>query len=296
MGRSARPLPTGHKPTVIMSNNYPEGPGVYADVLLDDWFKRSFQEQPGSERMMLLFLREVIPERNITKIHYAPQEKTNQNPEKKSIRVDVECFDDAGRRFVVEIQRDPQAYFFDRAIFNSTFAIQRQLSRGARSYRFPPVYFIGITRFSLHKNDNRYLYRYSIKDDQTGEQMTDDLHYIFLEIPKCAGGKDRPLIEKFGHALGNLWLYKSRPQGYDEELLQLLFDSANISKFTPQEKIKYDNDMTTRRDILNQIDFAREEGAANKILEIARAMLADGVDISLISKYSGLTKDEIAAL
>ena len=269
---------------------------MYADVLLDDWFKRSFQEQPGSERMMLLFLREVIPERNITKIHYAPQEKTNQNPGKKSIRVDVECFDDAGRRFVVEIQRDPQAYFFDRAIFNSTFAIQRQLSRGARSYRFPPVYFIGITQFSLHKNDNRYLYRYSIKDDQTGEQMTDDLHYIFLEIPKCAGGKDRPLIEKFGHALGNLWLYKSRPQGYDEELLQLLFDSANISKFTPQEKIKYDNDMTTRRDILNQIDFAREEGATNKILEIARAMLADGVDISLISKYSGLTKDEIAAL
>ena len=40
----------------------------------------------------------------------------------------------------------------------------------------------------------------------------------------------------------------------------------------------------------------REEGAANKSLEIVRAMLADGVDISQISKYSGLTEAEIAAL
>lgn len=41
---------------------------------------------------------------------------------------------------------------------------------------------------------------------------------------------------------------------------RLLFESAEIAKFTPQEKTKYENDMTTERDIRNQIATAREQG------------------------------------
>ena len=40
----------------------------------------------------------------------------------------------------------------------------------------------------------------------------------------------------------------------------LLFESAEIAKFTAQEKTKYENDMTTERDIRNQIATAREQG------------------------------------
>ena len=39
-----------------------------------------------------------------------------------------------------------------------------------------------------------------------------------------------------------------------------MFDSAEIATYTPQEKIKYDNDMTTERDIRNQIAYAEEKG------------------------------------
>ena len=41
---------------------------------------------------------------------------------------------------------------------------------------------------------------------------------------------------------------------------RLLFDSAEIATFTPQEKIKYEYDMTTERDIRNQIAYAEEKG------------------------------------
>lgn len=44
------------------------------------------------------------------------------------------------------------------------------------------------------------------------------------------------------------------------ELFRLLFESAEIATFTPQEKIKYEFDMTTARDIKNQIAFAEEKG------------------------------------
>ncbi len=39
-----------------------------------------------------------------------------------------------------------------------------------------------------------------------------------------------------------------------------MFSSAEIAKFAPKEKIKYEYDMTTERDIRNQIAYSREEG------------------------------------
>ena len=47
------------------------------------------------------------------------------------------------------------------------------------------------------------------------------------------------------------------------------------------------------RDIKNSIDTAKQEGKNEKALEIANNMLADGVDINLIKKYSGLTQEQI---
>ena len=44
------------------------------------------------------------------------------------------------------------------------------------------------------------------------------------------------------------------------EIFELLFDSAEIAKFTAEEKVKYEYDMTTERDIRNQIVYSREEG------------------------------------
>ena len=283
-----------------MVSYYEEGPRVFADVMLDDWFKRTFEEYGDAKRLMQLFIEAMIPERKIVSLDYAPQESTNQNPGKKSIRVDVECYDDAGRRFVVEVQRAEQSSFYDRAVFNSTFAIQRQLRRGEKDYQFPQVYFIGIMRFSLHEGDARFLYRYALTEETTGEVMTDDLHYIFFEIPKCRGGKEASFLEKVGYALYNLRLMKERPSGFEGELFDLLFSSAEISKFTAEEKIKYENDMTTERDIQNQIAFARskgiEQGVAQEKAAIAKAMLADGIAIDLIAKYSGLSVEEVKAL
>ena len=283
-------------------------PGVYANILLDRWFKRSFKEFGDAKRLMLLFLQALIPERKITSITYASEESTNQNPDGKSIRVDVECTDADGQRFVVEVQQSEQHFFYDRAVFNSTFAIQRQLKKGGDSYRFLPVYFIGIMRFSLNKESDQFLYRYSLMEDSTGQKMTDDLHYIFLEVPKCKFTPKSSLIEKVGWALYTLPTLKEKPDGLEGEIFDLLFTSANLSNFTAEDKIKYHNDMTTERDIRNQIAFARDkgleeglekgltEGEARGKAEIARAMLAEGMDLALIIKLTGLSAEELSAL
>lgn len=53
-----------------------------------------------------------------------------------------------------------------------------------------------------------------------------------------------------------------------------MFESAEIATFTPQERIKYEYDMTTERDIRNQIAFAEQKG-----MDIGKAEgLAEGIE------------------
>ena len=109
-----------------------------------------------------------------------------------------------------------------------------------------------------------------------------------------------------------------------DKVFDRLFEEAEIAKFTPQEMREYEASKMAYRDIKNSIDTAKQKGLAEgmekgmelgmekgmelgmekgmekgmnqKALDIARNMLADGVDINLIMKYSGLTQKQIEKL
>ena len=276
--------------------------GVYANILLDDWFKRTFEELPSSKRLLTLLLQELIPERKIASIKYAPQEHTNPVPDKKGIRVDVECTDTNGARFLVEMQRKQQEFFYERALYNASHCIIRQMEKGEEEYSFPPVYFIGLVDFPIHKDPDRVMYRYSLYEDDDQELMTDSLHYIFLELPNCgkALSPEASVLDNFCFSLHNMQFLEERPAELRQEIFELLFDAADIATFTPEDKIKYEYDMTTERDIHNQIRFAerkgRKDGAAKQAEEIARRMLADKVSVKIVAKYSGLSEEQVKAL
>ena len=95
---------------------------------------------------------------------------------------------------------------------------------------------------------------------------------------------------------------------------------AEIAKFTPQEMREYEASMKAYRDIKNSIDTAKREGIAEgmekgmeiglekgreegreegmnlRSLEIARKMLAKGMDEASIMDMTGLTSEEIKLL
>lgn len=276
--------------------------GVYANILLDDWFKRTFEELPSSKRLLTLLLQELIPERKIVDIKYAPQEHTNPNPDKRGIRVDVEATDADGTRFLVEMQREPQDFFYERAVYNASHCVIRQLEKGEDDYEFPAVYFIGLVDFPLHTDPDRVLYRYSIFEDIDKELMTDSMHYIFLELPNCGKAltPEASILDNFCFSLHNMQFLEERPAELRQEIFDLLFEAANISKFAPEDKVKYEFDMTTERDIRNQIRYAEkkgiEKGMEKGMEKMAKNLKELGVDIDAIAKSSGLTEEQIKAL
>ena len=94
--------------------------------------------------------------------------------------------------------------------------------------------------------------------------------------------------------------FKERPEGFDGEFFDLLFNSAEINNFAPEEKIKYHNDMTTERDIKNQIAYAEqkgfEQGVVQTLESTAKNMLALGLSDDVVVKATGLSGERIAQL
>ena len=283
--------------------------GKYANLLMDRWFKRSFGTDKW-KRLTELLIQELIPERKIQSLSFAPQEHVNPFDDDKDIRVDVECTDVDGSRFVVELQLAPQKGFYERALLNASFAVQEQIGRGERGYLYPPVYFIGIMDFSYHEGSDRVLYRYNLVERESGEMMTDRLQFLFLELPNClkALTPESSTLDDFCYYLRNMKDMASAPEGNMSELNSLLFKSGEISNFTPGERVKYINDMTTKRDIENQIEYAMEKGMQKGLekgmeqgmqknkLELAKNFKNLDVPIEIICQGTGLTKEQVEAL
>ena len=75
---------------------------------------------------------------------------------------------------------------------------------------------------------------------------------------------------------------------------------AEIAKFTPQEMREYETSKMAYRDIKNSVDTAKREGIAEgmekRSLEIARKMLAKGLDEATVKEITGLSAEHILQL
>lgn len=81
----------------------------------------------------------------------------------------------------------------------------------------------------------------------------------------------------------------------------LLFETAEIATFTPQEKIKLENDMRTERDIRNQIAYAHDKGVEEGIevgveKGVEKGIKSERARIEENLRKKGFPEDEIAKL
>ena len=272
----------------------------YASVLLDSTFKRTF----GTDKeLLMLFLEEVLPGRKIRDITYTNTVNTNHDSALHDSVFDVECVDaDTGERFTVELQLDDQEFFYDRALFYASLMIEKQLPKGMAAYEYPPVYVISLQNFRTHNPDKGFIFRFSLHEDSSNEKMTDRLNFIFLELPNARhyDTEGTSITEKICYTLAHMDTFEHRPPKLKEKFFEILFKLLEIANFAPDERVKYQHEMTTERDRINQLDYARkkgrEEGREEERTKNAKNLLALGVDPATIAKATGLSEAEMASL
>ena len=107
----------------------------YADLLNDEVFKLVFGRE-STKDVMIEFLNQVILDRKIVDLEFIDKEMHPIERDAKGTVYDMFCKTDDGSRIIVEVQRRKQPFYPERALYYSTFQIQRQVEAGAEYYDF----------------------------------------------------------------------------------------------------------------------------------------------------------------
>ena len=152
---------------------------------------------------------------------------------------------------------------------------------------------------------------YSILEQQRYQQLTDLLEIHFLNlllasqtaIPQKPIGNQEKLIN---------WLRFINTDDREERamiattspVLQILNEKIDVLSLTPKERKLYESRMKLKSDIatISEVQFKSglerglAEGSRRKALETAKLMKEENLSLDLITKITGLSQDEVAAI
>lgn len=234
----------------------------YADLLDDDVFKLVFGQE-SSKDVMIEFLNQVISDRNIIDLDFMDKEMHSHDRGSKRSIYDMFCRTDDGSRIVVEVQRRKQMSYPERAIYYSTFQIQQQVTAGAGTYEFYPVYVISILNFNLDENigNPNVKTTFRLFEEDTHSLLTDKVTFIFLELNKFKKGineLDGNILEGMYFCFKNMALLKGRPEVLKHDIFRKIFEVTELLNMDDETRSKVLEKMTTERDLRNQMEYARK--------------------------------------
>ena len=271
----------------------------YADLLDDDVFKLVFGRE-STKDVMIEFLNQVIPDRKIVDLEFIDKEMHPAERDAKGVVYDMFCKTDSGARIIVEVQRRKQPFYPERAVYYSTFQIQRQVEAGADAYDFLPVYVVNILDFKMDKHDVgtdiKTVYR--LYEERSRRLLTDRVTFIFIELPrfmKTIDELDGNVLEGMYFCFKNMSVLDERPKVLTHQIFSKIFEVSELYNMDQDTRDKVIHKMTTERDLRNQMAYARQEAIEEGLTEVARGMLADGMPVDKIAKYTNLSIEEIEA-
>jgi len=292
----------------------------YIDPMVDFGFKKIFKES-GKKQLLIRPLNAIFG-LDIVDINIRESEQMGLVREAHRISYDLFCTGADGNRFIIEVQLGEQKYFLERALFYTAVPIAKSMpKRPAKSkkkkdpakkkhirwnYNYPPVFLMGLLNFDLrHFNPNlkepeQFIHLFSLRDEHTGELMTDRLRFAFLEVARFNKTMEQcqTFEERFLFIMKNLPTFVETPELWadDEPYFQELLQEAEFAKMTDRQQEQYLARMMHEWDYQNSIDFAMEKGEAKKAIETARRLKQLGVGLDIITQATGLTEEQVRGL
>ena len=271
----------------------------YVNFYTDFAFKKLFGTEINKD-LLISFLNSLFDGREVIEdLQYLNVEHLGHAVADRKAVFDVYCENNKGEKFLIEMQKAEQSYFVDRSIYYSTFPIQEQAPKGKWNFELKRVYTIGILNFVFDEKDPNYMHHeVTLMDVNKKEVFFDKLTYIYLEMPKFRKGEDElvTVLDKWLYAMKNLESLLERPKVLQDAVFKKFFEQAEIANFTPEEKYDYRESQKDFWDINNVIETAEMKGEKKSAIKIAKEMKKDGVPFAVITKYTGLTEEEIEKL
>ncbi|MDR2046210.1 MAG: Rpn family recombination-promoting nuclease/putative transposase [Rickettsiales bacterium] len=257
----------------------------FLDPRNDLCFKKIFGTEKN-KNILIHFLNDILGFAEASAIQEVEFLSTIMDPEiasdKQSI-VDVLCKDSIGNRFVIEMQLARDKGFEKRTQLYAAKAYSRQLDKSGNCIDLKKVFFIAISNCNLLPEEVGYISTHNIRDIKTNGHYLKDFQFVFIELPKFTKSKVEQL-----ESIVDRWLFFFK---YAEETTD-----EDLKKIAEKAPIRI-MDLRKEEAILEyRLDFAKEKGIEKGKIEVAKAMLANNVDVNTIVKYTGLSISEIEEL
>ena len=208
----------------------------YINLFTDFGFKRILGTE-SNKHLLISFLNALLDGRQVVKdLTIKKNEAVGETHHRRHAVYDLYCVNEQNDRFIIEVQRAPQAYFKDRSLLYASFAIQEQAEKGEWDYKLNHVYTLSLLDFKLPEPVPAG-YEHEVKLMHTGSKAVfyDKLTFLYYELPKFKVGLPELATEK------EIWLFLLKhlhtldevPEALNKGIFKEVFNYGKCSQYEP---------------------------------------------------------------
>ena len=288
----------------------------YLDPKADLTFKKIFGNHPARLISLLNALLPLSDEEQIHKIEYLPTELVPENNSWRYAIANILCTDIKGNKLCVVIRMEWSNFFEQRVQFLASELYVDPAIKQVKYFAQYPTYSLNLINDIFAHDTPDFIHNYRIVHDKDSNKVIKGLHFTFIELPKFT---PHSIADK---RMMVLWLrflteINSKTKEIPADLLNdpeigKAVEELEISGFTDAELRAYDkfwDSVSVERTLLDDryqkgkeegMEEGRAEGRAEgmnlRSLEIAKKMLAKGMDEATVMDVTGLTAEEMKLL
>ena len=288
----------------------------YLDPKADLTFKKIFGNHP---KRLISLLNALLPLSEEEQIHEIEYLSTELVPEINSYRyaiANILCTDAKSNKFCVVIRIEWSNVFKQRVLFNASKLYVSQAMKREKYSDLQPVYSLNLVNDIFERDTPEFIHNYRIVHDKDSNKVIEGLHFTFIELPKFT---PHSISDK---RMMVLWLrflteINANTQEVPSDLLRdpeigKAVEELKISGFTDAELRAYDKfwdsvrvEKTLQYDSYQQgmekgikqgMAKGEEVGKSQRSIEIAKNMLAKGMDAATVMEITGLTESQMQQL
>ncbi len=276
-----------------------------------DWAIKRLLRNKADYFVLEGFLSELLKE-NITIENILESEGNQKLNKDKFNRVDMLVKNSKGELVIIEIQNEQEYDYFHRMSYGASKTLTEYISIGEPYRNLKKIYSINIVYFDLGQGED---YIYHGKTDFTGLHKKDKLLLSTKQIELL--GKTEPSeifpeyyvikVNQFNDVAKDTldeWIYYLKNNEIKDTFTAKGIDKAKelwkLDSLSEEEYKTYNRHLEDLRYSASMI-WTMKVDAEDKIkkdrdIEIARSFRENGVDIEIIIKSTGLTREEIENL
>ena len=299
-------------------------------------FKKIFGNHPERLVSLLNALLPLSEEEQIHEIEYLPTELVPEINSYRYAVANILCTDAMSNKFCVVIRIEWSNVFKQRVLFNASKLYVSQAKKGERYCALQPVYSLNLVNDIFERDTPEFIHNYRIVHDKDSNKVIEGLHFTFIELPKFtpqsisdkrmmvlwlrflteinANTQEVPsdLLRdpEIGKAVEELKISgftDAELRAYDK-----FWDSVRVEKTLQYDSYQQGMEKGIKQGMEKGIKQGMEEGMAKgmekgmakgeevgksqRSIEIAKNMLAKGMDAATVMEITGLTESQMQQL